>query len=286
MFDEDVIKAAYIDAANIMETDMDRNYLNDTHINENMASSAMETDIFTNTLQSNIPLSENHDASDTLSNSSSVAQIQMSDLINHNSNLSQHLALHNGINQPLPYSGRSKCSYCPIIDYHVIDTLSDQQERQNIKASFKIRKNEFNLNLTSKSDTDHKTCHHKILTESNLCDDGYMADSEIDSPSVKKKLMSYSIHKIESVADVSDDELSGKITRELKLPDNKGHIGLHRIRRGRIIKRALHISYVSILCGFIYCIVQLYDMLGVYGVLSNEQYADPWSWLYFVSFQR
>ena len=109
---------------------------------------------------------------------------------------------------------------------------------------------------------------------------GYMADTEYSSPKpVKKKGKSSSRRN-----DLVDIEVDGSPTHEpYPLPASDGTLGLYRIRQGRMLRKVLRVTYLTTLCGFVCCVLQLYAMFGVYGVLSNEIPAEPWPWLVFQS---
>ena len=131
---------------------------------------------------------------------------------------------------------------------------------------------------------------------------GYTADTEFYSPLPKKKSKTKDTNKHkfkeshkQDVKETSNsippgspshDQASSPTRQPYALPDNKGALGLYRIRQGQVLRRVLHVTYGSALLGFIACVLHLYAMFGVYGVLSNEEVAEPWSWYCFQTASR
>lgn len=119
-----------------------------------------------------------------------------------------------------------------------------------------------------RSPTDQRECLPR-----DAVDRGYMADSELSSP-------------------------SGSPSRPPAVVAPPSHIragvhefpqqwlGLKKIKQGRLLSRILKSTYFSTLFLFIGSVFRLYDMFGVYGVLGNDEYVSPWPWLIFQTCDR
>ena len=121
---------------------------------------------------------------------------------------------------------------------------------------------------------------------------GYMADTELNSPKQKKRFWKHR-HKNHLQEDNEDQdcERGNNVNSSPKhepypLRQVEGTVSLYRIRQGRTLHKALKITYFTTLLGFICCILQLYAMFGVYGVLSNDQHVEAWPWYVYHLFLR
>ncbi len=120
-------------------------------------------------------------------------------------------------------------------------------------------------------------------------ENGYMADTELNSPKNLKNELGYYKQKrkkntrcdveLDNDCDLNDTFDNSSPKHEpypLKISD--GTVSLYRIRQGKTLHKALRITYFTTLLGFICCILQLYAMFGVYGVLGSDQKVEPWPW--------
>lgn len=98
-------------------------------------------------------------------------------------------------------------------------------------------------------------------------DSGYSADGELNEG---------------QLSDVDET----RETPEYTLNNSERTISLQRVKQGRILKTVLKSSYAATLCTFLACILRLYGMFGVYGVLSNEHKPEPWPWFVYQTFCR
>lgn len=121
---------------------------------------------------------------------------------------------------------------------------------------------------------------------------GYMADTELNSPKQKKRFWKHR-HKNHLQEDNEDQDCergnnsnSSPKHEPYPLRQVEGTVSLYRIRQGRTLHKALKITYFTTLLGFICCILQLYAMFGVYGVLSNDQHVEAWPWYVYHLFLR
>ena len=121
---------------------------------------------------------------------------------------------------------------------------------------------------------------------------GYMADTELNSPKQKKRFWKHR-HKNHLQEDNEDQDCergnngnSSPKHEPYPLRHVEGTVSLYRIRQGRTLHKALKITYFTTLLGFICCILQLYAMFGVYGVLSNDQHVEAWPWYVYHLFLR
>jgi hypothetical protein len=106
---------------------------------------------------------------------------------------------------------------------------------------------------------------------------GYMADTEYGSPKLGRR------DRKESMDAMSDDSRWGQCTRT---PNHIGNancntISFHRIRQGKVLHKLVKVTYLTTMFQFILCILQLYAMFGVYGVLGRDYEIDPWPWFTF-----
>ncbi len=122
---------------------------------------------------------------------------------------------------------------------------------------------------------------------------GYMADTELNSPKQKKRFWKHNRHKnhLQEDNEDQDGERGNNPNASPKhepypLRQVEGTVSLYRIRQGRTLHKALKITYFTTLLGFICCILQLYAMFGVYGVLSNDHHVEPWPWYVYHLFLR
>ncbi len=136
------------------------------------------------------------------------------------------------------------------------------------------------------------SCDH-VLTATTNADDqpqesGYWADTELNSPKrCRKKGKSRRKGRIEEEEEEKEERDNNSPQHEpYPLPLAEGTVSLYRIRQGRVLHKTLKISYFTTLLGFICCVLELYAMFGVYGVLSTEEYAEPWPWFIFHTFFR
>lgn len=114
----------------------------------------------------------------------------------------------------------------------------------------------------------------KEQDEEDESHEGYMADT--DSPKSNRK------HK-----NAAENETPGSPSLgPYPLPAKDNSLGLWRIRRGRVLREVLKLTYTCTFFAFLCCVLQLYAMFGVYGVLSNETVSQPWPWLSFMSLSR
>ncbi|XP_012940823.2 serine-rich adhesin for platelets [Aplysia californica] len=58
-------------------------------------------------------------------------------------------------------------------------------------------------------------------------------------------------------------------------------LGLYRIRQSKMVQRAVHLTYLVTFLFLFACLLQLYTVFGVYGVLTTVPRPDPWPWLIF-----
>ncbi|XP_055864807.1 uncharacterized protein LOC106077515 [Biomphalaria glabrata] len=63
-------------------------------------------------------------------------------------------------------------------------------------------------------------------------------------------------------------------------------LGLFRIRQSKMVQRAVHMTYLLTFLFMFACLLQLYTVFGVYGVLGTIPRPDPWPWLIFHSIFR
>ena len=101
---------------------------------------------------------------------------------------------------------------------------------------------------------------------------GYMADTEPGSPA----------RKLDNASDESrywPDQ-----AKTLMSPDpSYATISFHRIRQGRVLHKLVKVTYLTTMFQFVLCILQLYAMFGIYGVLAKQHRVEPWPWLTFHS---
>jgi len=126
---------------------------------------------------------------------------------------------------------------------------------------------------------------------------GYVADTELEYPrhnggatkedGVKftKSISQTKIQKAGSFEDTTDPTDSPR-HHPFPLPLAGNCLGLHRILQGCVIRNVLRLTYAHVSGSFTICIIQVYAMFGVYGVLSNERVALPWPWYTFQTFAR
>ena len=118
---------------------------------------------------------------------------------------------------------------------------------------------------------------------------GYMADTELNSPKMHKSRLEYGKQRkrknVCNNVDLDDecdseniDDNSSPKHEPYPLKISDGTVSLYRIRQGKTLHKALRITYFTTLLGFICCILQLYAMFGVYGVLGSDQKVEPWPW--------
>ncbi|XP_064642062.1 uncharacterized protein LOC135496596 [Lineus longissimus] len=110
-----------------------------------------------------------------------------------------------------------------------------------------------------------------------FCETGYMADTEYGSPKFSKR------GRKQSLDAMSDDSRWGQGQRT---PNHLGDancstISFHRIRQGKVLHKLVKVTYITTMFQFILCILQLYAMFGVYGVLGKDYEIDPWPWFTF-----
>ena len=119
---------------------------------------------------------------------------------------------------------------------------------------------------------------------------GYMADTEYNSPKLRRK----NKRKLSVLDDPEEDGggdgpgggSNSPAHCPYPLPMRDNSLGLYRIRQGRVLRKVLKVTYLCTLFAFICCVLQLYAMFGVYGVLSNETTAQPWPWYVFMTCSR
>ncbi|CAL1528497.1 unnamed protein product [Lymnaea stagnalis] len=58
-------------------------------------------------------------------------------------------------------------------------------------------------------------------------------------------------------------------------------LGLFRIRQSKVVQKAVHLTYFLTFLFMFACLLQLYTVFGVYGVLGTIPRPDPWPWLIF-----
>ena len=125
---------------------------------------------------------------------------------------------------------------------------------------------------------------------------GYLADTEVSSPMTvvrvggdhnSKQLHTRCTGRSQPVDDQNEALASGSPPdRPYPLPVRSGSLGLHRIVQGCVIQTVLRITYILLTGTFSICILQVYALFGVYGVLSNEKTAAPWPWFAFQTLSR
>ncbi|XP_074655698.1 uncharacterized protein LOC141909211 [Tubulanus polymorphus] len=107
---------------------------------------------------------------------------------------------------------------------------------------------------------------------------GYMADTEAGSPRFKARKDSIDVHSDDSKTWVEQT----KQNCALKTSESAcSTISFYRIRQGRMLHKLVKICYLTTMFQFILCILQLYAMFGVYGVLAKTHKVDPWPWYSF-----
>ena len=126
-----------------------------------------------------------------------------------------------------------------------------------------------------------------------LNDNGYMADTEHYSPRRSRRKvkgrrgkMKPELEEEEEKEEAENSTNNSPTHFPYPLPLTEGTVSLYRIRQGRMLHKTLKISYCTTLLGFICCVLELYAMFGVYGVLSTASTAEPWPWYVFHTFFR
>lgn len=126
---------------------------------------------------------------------------------------------------------------------------------------------------------------------------GYLADTEVSSP-LTEGICDKEVNKSKQlhirctgsslpVEDQNETVAPGSPPDRLyPLPVRSSSLGLHRIVQGCVIQTVLRITYFLLTGTFSICILQVYAMFGVYGVLSNEKTASPWPWFAFQTLSR
>lgn len=139
---------------------------------------------------------------------------------------------------------------------------------------------------TTKGDDDDDADADDEDDEDNKCS-GYMADTEHNSPKMKAKTKhKFHIQERNNREDPPEPENRSPGHSPYPLPHRDNALGLYRLRQGRVLRKVLKLTYACTLFAFVCCVLQLYAMFGVYGVLSNETVAQPWPWLTFMTFSR
>ncbi|KAH9523347.1 hypothetical protein Btru_039801 [Bulinus truncatus] len=130
-------------------------------------------------------------------------------------------------------------------------------------------------------------------------DNGYLADTEniFYCSSVSKQCgtagrpatsrdesgqLSCDLSSQRSTPTHSDDEsiLSPAISDRMR-SITPAALGLFRIRQSKMVQRAVHLTYFLTFLFMFACLLQLYTVFGVYGVLATIPRPDPWPWLIF-----
>ncbi len=149
-----------------------------------------------------------------------------------------------------------------------------------------------NEGLTHHNNHDPTGCqgNHKSLDDP-VQESGYMADTELNSPKNKKRFWKHSGRGRGPLPGEEGEEAAGAGAgspghEPYPLRAAEGTVSLYRIRQGRTLHKALRVTYVSTLLGFICAILQLYAMFGVYGVLSRDTHVEPWPWFVYHLFLR
>ncbi len=150
------------------------------------------------------------------------------------------------------------------------------------------------INTQGSSELD-KECNRRM--DEIVQESGYMADTELNSPrrykngggfckQRKRKNMNCNVDIDDDCDPTNIDGNSSPKHEPYPLKITDGTVSLYRIRQGKTLHKALRITYFTTLLGFICCILQLYAMFGVYGVLSTDQKVEAWPWFIYHLFLR
>ena len=123
-------------------------------------------------------------------------------------------------------------------------------------------------------------------------DNGYLADSEntvFDDGIEPDEMQEY----MEISEPSKDNERGSRRTlspnhqQSLSLPQRYGtYLGLQRVRRGRCVRKVMQITYCTAIFAFLLCVLELYEMFSVRGVLTGLDSSTEFTWLLFQSFMR
>ena len=141
-------------------------------------------------------------------------------------------------------------------------------------------------NDLSTTDTVHAGTHNDPLPtvsqQVDAGDGGYMADTEPNSPKPKPCKTRRGRPKPPSSLPLDVESQQGSPRHvPYPLPLNDGSMGLYRILQGRILSQVHKFVYIATLFVFITCVMKLYAMFGVYGVLTKDTEAEVWPWFVF-----
>lgn len=162
-----------------------------------------------------------------------------------------------------------------------VKNRSREQRKQNgfiANVEFKALEQEDPDEAASKPDSDSGDQQNE---------NGYMADTEYYSPKrSRRKGRGRKGRKVEEEERDEEEDNNSPDHRPYPLPLSEGTVSLYRIRQGRMLHKTLKISYCTTLLGFVCCVLELYAMFGVYGVLSTVRVAESWPWFVFHTFFR
>ncbi|XP_059160399.1 uncharacterized protein LOC131943989 [Physella acuta] len=130
-------------------------------------------------------------------------------------------------------------------------------------------------------------------------DNGYLADTENIFYCTTFSKASNSLHRQPSSRD-DVAHLSGDLSSQRSTPSHSDDesttsaglsermrtmmpaaLSLFRIRQSKVVQRAVHLTYFLTFLFMFACLLQLYTVFGVYGVLGTIPRPDPWPWLIF-----
>lgn len=138
---------------------------------------------------------------------------------------------------------------------------------------------------------------HTELMNSSPKENGYLADTEniiscsalslFSSSCQRKPESQISISTPRSSSSRSDDSsATSPVLAEALRSNMSASLGLFRIRQSKMVQRAVHLTYLLTFLFMFACLLQLYTIFGVYGVLATIPRPDPWPWLIFHSIFR
>ena len=108
-----------------------------------------------------------------------------------------------------------------------------------------------------------------------LPDSGYMADTEHNSPEHR------GVAPARHDSACQESPTNSPEHDRYKLQNKEGKVSLYRIRQGRTLHKVVKVTYGTTLLAFMCCVLQLYSIFGVYGVLAKGLHPEPWPWYIF-----
>ncbi|XP_071109170.1 uncharacterized protein [Haliotis cracherodii] len=178
----------------------------------------------------------------------------------------------------------------PLQTFSDFQSLSDDEESRRPMIQ---RQTTVNCASDPDSEDDRKRIRSKRPPgASGTLENGYMADTEIVFQSPKSRSR--------NTRDVRDKQQSRPILEDFDSTDlernsstlsvnfrtKPSSISLLRIRQSKMIQRAVHITYSITFLFMFACLLQLYTVFGVYGVLNSSFVPDPWPWYTFQTLFR